>query len=60
MQGVIYDKICIYKNVPDGEFCEFTDIFKGKIEDVPIDVLDKEVATIGASPRRYVDIMIKE
>lgn len=57
--AVIYDKIVIYKQIDDGEFNgEFEDIYKGNRSNIPEDILDMEVKSIGGKGRGILDIRV--
>ena len=53
-----YDIIIIYINTND-EHTEFKDLFKGKKEDIPKDLLSKNVNCFGAKKQGVVEIAIK-
>lgn len=53
---VIFDKVCIYKEMEIGEYI---DIYKGEPSNIPKKLLDMEVGSIGAKSRGILDIRIK-
>ena len=57
--AVIYDKIVIYKQIDDGEYNgEFKDIYKGNRSNIPEDILDMEVKSIGGKGKGILDIRV--
>lgn len=50
LMSVIFDKIIIYKANIEGE--NFTDIYKGDTNNIPLDILEMEVRCIGASKKQ--------
>lgn len=53
-----YDTIIIYINADD-ECTEFKDLFKGKKEDIPKDLLDRDVNCFGAKKEGVIEIAIQ-
>lgn len=53
---VIFDKIVIYYEKTDGEF---NDIFTGNRSEIPNNILEMEVKSIGAKRKGVVDIRVK-
>lgn len=53
--SVLFDKIVIYKQIGDGEF---DDIFKGNKIDIPEEMLDMEVKSIGGKAGGILDIRV--
>lgn len=57
LQGVIFDSVCIYKEVSD---MDFRDLYSGKsLSSVPSELLGREVKTVGAKRKGIVDIEIR-
>lgn len=56
LKKVTFDNVCLYKQVSDEEF---EDLYKGKIEDVPVGFLDCEIVCFGAKRKDLLDIHIK-
>lgn len=53
---VIFNDIIVYTTIDE----EFVDLYKGDLRNVPSDILDTEVVSIGFSSKRNVlDIKIK-
>lgn len=52
-----YETIIIYTNLDD-DYTEFKDLFKGKKEDIPRDLLNKEVRCFGAKRKGVIEISI--
>lgn len=57
LRSIIFDKVVIYKanNENDGDF---EDIYKGDINNIPLDILDMKVRCIGAKKKGIVDIQV--
>ena len=53
-----YETIIIYTSL-DNDYLEFNDLFKGKKEDIPKDLLNKEVQCFGAKRKGVIDISIR-
>lgn len=53
---VIFDKIVIYYEKTDGEY---NDIFIGNRSEIPNNILEMEVKSIGAKRKGVVDIRVK-
>ena len=53
-----YDTIVIYKN-SDDYMLDFIDLYKGSKENIPIELLSKEVRCFGAKRKRVIDISIR-
>ena len=53
-----YDTIIIYTNL-DNDYTEFKDLFKGKKEDIPKDLLDRDVNCFGAKKEGVIEIAIQ-
>lgn len=53
---VIFDKIVIYYEITDGEY---NDIFIGNRSEIPNNILEMEVKSIGAKRKGVVDIRVK-
>jgi hypothetical protein len=56
LTAVIFDRVVVYKQVGDGEF---QDIFKGEKSEIPDNILEMEIRSIGAKSRRVLDIQVK-
>ena len=55
LKGYVYDKIILYRSESD----DFTDIYKGDIDNLPNTMLDLEIKTIGAKRRGIIDIRVE-
>ena len=53
---MFFDKICIYVELGAGEF---KDLFIGDISDVPENILDRDVISIGDRRKGNLDIQLK-
>lgn len=53
--NVIHDDVCLYEQV--GE-CEFKDLYKGRAEDIPMELKEKEIFVIGAKKENMLDIQL--
>ena len=53
-----HDTIIIYTNIDD-DYTEFKDLFKGKKEDIPKDLLDRDVNCFGAKKQGVIEIAIE-
>lgn len=53
-----YETIIIYTNL-DNDYTEFKDLFKGKKEDIPKDLLDRDINCFGAKKEGVIEIAIK-
>ena len=53
-----YETIIIYTNL-DNDYTEFKDLFKGKKEDIPKDLLDRDVNCFGAKKEGVIEIAIQ-
>ena len=53
-----YETIIIYASF-DNDYLEFNDLFKGEKEDIPKDLLNKEVRCFGAKRKGVIDISIR-
>ena len=53
-----YETIIIYTNL-DNDYTEFKDLFKGKKEDIPKDLLDRDVNCFGAKKEGVIEIAIR-
>lgn len=49
-----YDKVFIYKSVGD----DFSDIYKGQKEDIPIDISQMDVRCFGCKRKGILDIRV--
>lgn len=49
-----YDKVFIYKSVGD----DFFDIYKGRKEDIPIDISQMDVSCFGCKCKGILDIRV--
>lgn len=56
LAAVIFDKVVIYEHVGD---VEFHDIFKGEMSEIPRNILELEVGSIGAKRKGILDIRVK-
>ena len=54
-----YDTIVIYKNSND-DMLYFIDLYKGSNENIPGDLLNKEVRCFGAKRKGVIDISIRD
>lgn len=55
---ICYETIIIYTNL-DNDYTEFKDLFKGKKEDIPKDLLDKDINCFGAKKEGVIEIAIQ-
>lgn len=55
LKSLLHDKIVLYKETQDNEF---EDVFVGKSSDIPKELLDKDIKSIGAKRKGIVDIKI--
>lgn len=53
-----YETIIIYTNL-DNDYTEFKDLFKGKKEDMPKDLLDRDINCFGAKKEGVIEIAIE-
>ena len=53
-----YETIIIYTNL-DNDYTEFKDLFKGKKEDLPKDLLDRDINCFGAKKEGVIEIAIQ-
>lgn len=53
-----YETIIIYTNI-DNDYLEFKDLFKGKKEDIPKDLLGREINCFGAKKEGVIEIAIQ-
>lgn len=53
-----YDTIIIYANCDD-DMLDFVDLYKGSKENIPKDLLNKEVRCFGAKRKGVIDISIR-
>ena len=53
-----YETIIIYTNI-DNDYTEFKDLFKGKKEDIPKDLLDRDINCFGAKKKGVIEIAIQ-
>lgn len=53
-----YDTIIIYTSLDD-DYTEFKDLYKGTKENIPSDLLNKEVRFFGAKEQGVIDISIR-
>lgn len=53
-----YETIIIYTNI-DNDYLEFKDLFKGKKEDIPEDLLDRDINCFGAKKEGVIEIAIQ-
>lgn len=54
---IVLENVCIYYKTDDGEF---KDIYKGRDENVPEDLLDAEVMIVSAKKKGVLDIRLNE
>lgn len=52
-----YDTIIIYTNLDD-DYAEFKDLYEGSKENIPSDLLNKEVHCFGAKKQGVIEISI--
>ena len=52
-----YETIIIYTNL-DNDYTEFKDLFKGKKEDIPKDLLNRDINCFGAKKEGVIEIAI--
>ena len=52
-----YETIIIYTNL-DNDYTEFKDLFKGKKEDIPKDLLNRHINCFGAKKEGVIEIAI--
>ena len=55
LKKVTSDKVYLYKKLSDGEY---EDLYQGKIDDVPAELLDSDVMYFGAKRKDFLDIRI--
>ena len=53
-----YETIIIYTSL-DNDYLEFNDLFKGKKEDIPKDLLDRDINCFGAKKKGVIEIAIQ-
>lgn len=53
-----YETIIIYTNLDD-DYTEFKDLYKGEKENIPRDLLNKEVRFFGAKRKGVIEISIR-
>ena len=53
-----YETIIIYTNL-DNDYTEFKDLFKGKKEDIPKDLLNRDINCFGAKKQGVIEIAIE-
>lgn len=53
-----YDTIIVYTNLDD-DHTEFKDLYKGTKENIPSDLLNKEVYCFGAKKQGVIEIAIR-
>lgn len=53
-----YETIIIYTNI-DNDYLEFKDLFKGEKEDIPEDLLDRDINCFGAKKEGVIEIAIQ-
>lgn len=53
-----YETIIIYTNL-DNDYTEFKDLFKGKKEDIPKDLLNRDINCFGAKKEGVIEIAIQ-
>lgn len=53
-----YDTIIIYTNLDD-DYTEFKDLYKGLKENIPSDLLNKEVQCFGAKTEGVIEISVR-
>ncbi len=56
---VIVDDVIIYK-VKNKEFGMFEDLYKGKVNNIPENMLEMKIRCVGASKKAVVDIQIED
>lgn len=53
-----YETIIIYTSL-DNDYTEFKDLFEGKKEDIPKDLLDRDINCFGAKKEGVIEIAIQ-
>lgn len=54
---VLFDKVCLYKEIGD---CEFKDLWIGYVNDIPHQYLDCKIGSVGAKRKGIIEIRILE
>lgn len=54
---ICYDDLVIYEPA-NKEFTEFKDLFHGKREEIPGDLLEREVQCLGAKQEKEIEIQV--
>lgn len=52
--SIIFDKVIIYK----ANSVDFEDIYKGEMNNIPLNILEMKVRSIGASKKAVIDIQV--
>lgn len=56
ISGIIFDKICVYK---ENSSMEFIDLYSGNSEDIPYEILEMEVKSIASKRKGIIDIRVE-
>lgn len=59
LTDICYETIIIYTNLDD-DYTEFKDLYKGSKENIPRDLLNKEVHCFGAKTEGVIEISISK
>jgi hypothetical protein len=54
LMNFIVDKVSVYKATNEG----FENLYKGNVNDIPLDILEMKVKLIGASKKSVIDIQV--
>ncbi len=54
IKEVIFDKVIIYKSKEEG----FEDIYKGNTDNIPLDIQNMTIASVGAAKKKIIDIRV--
>jgi hypothetical protein len=54
LMNFIVDKVIVYKATNEG----FENLYKGNVNDIPLDILEMKVKLIGASKKSVIDIQV--
>ncbi len=52
--NIVFDKVIIYKSNNEG----FENIYKGNAKDIPLNILEMNVKTVGAARKSVLDIQV--
>ena len=52
--SIVFDKVIIYKAINE----DFENIYKGNAKDIPLNILEMNVKTVGAARKSVLDIQV--